>query len=117
MTEDEQREYLKGLGLEYSGLDRIIQKTYSLLELLSFLTAGVKEIRAWTISEGTDAQHAAGVIHTDFEKKFIRADVINWQDFVSLSGWQNAREAGKVRSEGRTYVMHDGDVVEFKIGT
>ncbi len=117
MQEDEQKAYLKELGLEASGLDRLIAKAYDMLGLVSFLTAGVKEVRAWTIEKGTRAPQAAGVIHTDFEKKFIKADVVSFADFVSIGGWTKAREVGKARSEGKEYVMQDGDVVEFRIGT
>lgn len=113
----EQKEYLTALGVEASGLDRLIQKAYQMLGLISFLTTGVIESRAWTIVHGTKAPQAAGVIHTDFEKKFIKADVISFDDFVSSAGWRKAREQGKVRQEGREYVMRDGDVVEFKIGS
>jgi ribosome-binding ATPase len=128
---DEQKEYLASLGLESSGLDRLIRKTYEMLGLISFLTSGVKECRAWTIAKGMSAQKAAGVIHTDFEKKFIKADVVGYEDFLNVGGpastrddasstrggWKKAREAGKVRQEGRDYIMNDGDVVEFKIGS
>ncbi len=117
LTEDEQKEYLKTLGLDASGLDRLIQKAYEMLGLISFLTCGVIEARAWTIENGTKAPQAAGVIHTDFEKKFIKADCISFEDFVASGGWKKARELGKVRVEGKEYVMRDGDVVEFKIGT
>jgi small GTP-binding protein len=116
LTESEQKEYLKSLGLESSGLDRLIQKAYDLLGLISFLTTGVIESRAWTIEKGTKAPVAAGVIHTDFEKKFIKCDTINFADFVAIGGWKKAREEGKVRSEGKEYVMQDGEVVEFKVG-
>ncbi len=116
LTPDEQKAYLKELGLNSSGLDRLIQKAYELLGLISFLTCGVIEARAWTIKKGTKAPEAAGVIHTDFEKKFIRGDVVSYNDFVSIGGWKKAREEGKVRSEGKEYVMQDGDVVEFKLG-
>ena len=88
-----------------------------MLGLISFLTCGTIEARAWTIAKGTKAPQAAGVIHTDFEKKFIKADVVTYSDFVTLNGWKSARESGKVRSEGKEYVMQDGDVVEFKIGS
>lgn len=98
------------------GIDTLIRRAYELLGLISFLTAGVKEVRAWTIEKGTNAQKAAGVIHTDFEKKFIKADVIPFADFVTAGGWTKAREIGKVRSEGREYEVKDGDVVEFKVG-
>ncbi len=117
LPEEEQVAYLKDLGLEASGLDRLIAKAYEMLGLISFLTCGVIESRAWTIAKGTLAPAAAGVIHTDFEKKFIKADVVAFTDFISAGGWVGARAAGKVRSEGREYEMRDGDVVEFKIGS
>lgn len=117
LSEQEQKEYLKSLGLESSGLDRLIQKAYEMLGLISFLTCGIKEVRAWTIEKGTKAPQAAGVIHTDFEKKFIKADVATFEEFVGVGGWKKARELGKVRSEGKEYEMRDGDVVEFKVGT
>lgn len=113
LSEEEQKAYLKELGLEASGLDRLIQKAYQMLGLISFLTCGVKEARAWTIARGMKAPQAAGVIHTDFEKKFIKADVVSYEDF---EGWKRARESGKLRSEGKNYIMQDGEVVEFKIG-
>ncbi|MDP1722500.1 MAG: redox-regulated ATPase YchF [Candidatus Gottesmanbacteria bacterium] len=116
LSEDEQKAYLKELGLEASGLDRLIAKAYEMLGLISFLTCGPIEARAWTITRGMKAPQAAGVIHTDFEKKFIKADVVAYTDLVALKGWKGAREAGKVRSEGKEYVMQDGDVVEFKVG-
>jgi GTP-binding protein YchF len=117
LTEEEQKEYLMSLGLTSSGLDRLIQKAYGMLGLISFLTCGVIEARAWTVENGTKAPAAAGVIHTDFEKKFIKADCISFEDFVAVGGWKRARELGKVRVEGKEYVMRDGDVVEFKVGT
>lgn len=117
LPEMEQKEYLHELGLQESGLDRLIQKAYNQLGLISFLTCGVKEARAWTIEKGMTAVLAAGVIHTDFSKKFIKADIISYEDFVTCGGWKNARSQGKVRQEGREYVMEDGDVVEYKIGT
>lgn len=116
LSEAEQKEYLKSLGLEKSGLEKVIQKAFEVLGLMTFLTAGEIEARAWTIKMGTKAPQAAGVIHTDFEKNFIKADVVNWEDFVKFGGWVGAREAGKVRLEGREYVMAEGDVVEFKVG-
>ncbi len=116
LSEDDQKNYLSDLGVEKSGLERLIQKAFTTLGLMTFLTAGEKEVRAWTIKTGTTAPQAAGVIHTDFEKKFIKADVCKFEDFVELGGWKKARELGKVRSEGRDYVMQDGEVVEFKIG-
>ncbi len=116
LTEGEQQEYLKDLGLETSGLERLIQKAYETLGLISFLTAGEKEVRAWTIRKGTSAQMAAGEIHTDFIKKFIKAEVVSYNDFVNNNGWKGAREKGKAGLEGKEYIMQDGDVVEFKIG-
>src|SRR3989344_4509122 len=107
---------VKDLGIAESGLEKLIKRSYEILGLQSFLTAGEKEVRAWTIKKGTKAPAAAGVIHTDFEKHFIKADVINWEDFVKLGGWQKAREQGKVRQEGRDYIMQEGDGVEFKVG-
>lgn len=116
LSEEEQKDYLSSLGITESGLERIIKKGYEVLNLISFLTGGEKEARAWTIEKGTSAQEASGVIHTDFVKNFIKADVIVYEDFVSVNGWKNAREEGKTRFEGRDYVIKDGDVVEFKIG-
>ncbi len=116
LGEEEQREYLNSIGLTKTGLERLVQKAFEILGLQTFLTAGEKEARAWTIKKGATAPEAAGVIHTDFEKHFIKADVVNWEDFISLGGWVKAREAGKVRLEGREYIMKDGDVVEFKVG-
>lgn len=117
LSEEEQIEYLRSLGLEKSGLERLIQKAYTKLNLTSFLTGGELEARAWTIARGTKAPQAAGVIHTDFEKGFIKAEVIDYPTFVALGGWKSARELGKVRFEGKEYVMRDGDVVEFKVNT
>ena len=117
LDEADQKLYLADLGIDASGLSRLIQKAYQTLRLQSFLTAGEKEVKAWTIKQGATAQKAAGVIHTDFEKKFIKAQVINWREFVLLGGWKQAKEAGKVRQEGRDYIMQDGDVVEFMIGS
>ncbi len=116
LPDDEQREYLKDLGLEKSGLERLINKAFTTLGLMTFLTAGEKEVRAWTIKSGTRVQDAAGVIHNDFVKKFIKADIAAFEDFVTLGGWKKCREEGKVRSEGRDYIMQDSEVVEFKIG-
>lgn len=116
LSEDEQKEYLKSLGWDQSGLDRLIQTAYTKLGLISFLTCGVIEAKAWTIRKGTKAPQAAGTIHTDFEKRFIKADIVAYTDFVSLGGWGGAKTAGKARMEGKEYEMQDGDVVEFKIG-
>lgn len=117
LSEADQMTYLRDLGVEKSGLERLIQKAFKTLGLITFLTAGEKEVRAWTIKDGTNAQEAAGVIHTDFIKKFIKADVVDFADFIGSGGWKMCRELGKVRSEGRDYIMKDGDVVEFKIGS
>ncbi len=115
MAPEEQKVFLESLGLKLSGLDRVILKCYELLNLITYFTSGEKETRAWTIPKGTKAPQAAGVIHTDFEKAFIFADIINWKDFVDL-GEAGAKEAGKLRVEGREYVMQDGDTCHFKVG-
>ncbi len=117
LSGEEQREYLKDLGLSQSGLERLIQKAYGTLGLISFLTAGEKEVRAWTVRKGSTAPEAAGEIHTDFTKKFIKAEVVGIEDFISNGGWKVSREKGKARLEGKEYVIKDGDVVEFKIGS
>ncbi len=117
LSESEQREYLKGLELEESGLERLIKKAYDTLGLISFLTCGEKEVKAWTIRRGFTSLMASGEIHTDFMKKFIKAEVVSYEDFVGVGGWKKARELGKARQEGRDYIMQDGDVVEFKIGS
>jgi ribosome-binding ATPase len=116
LSEEEAKEYLGDLGLEKSGLERLIQKAYAKLGLISFLTAGEKEVKAWTIKKETDAPNAAGAIHTDFTKKFIKAEVISFDDYVATGGRKKAREVGKARLEGRDYIVQDGDVIEFKIG-
>lgn len=117
LSDEESKEYLADLGLEKSGLERLIQKAYAKLGLISFLTAGEKEVRAWTIKKETDAQNAAGAIHTDFIKKFIKAEVVGFEDYVASGGRKKARELGKARLEGRDYIVKDGDVIEFKIGS
>ena len=101
------------MGLEEPGLNRLIRAGYDLLGLQTYFTAGVKEVRAWTIHKGDTAPQAAGVIHTDFERGFIRAQVIAYNDFVSLGGEAKAKEAGKMRVEGKEYVVQDGDVMHF----
>jgi GTP-binding protein YchF len=116
LSQEEQIEYLKDLGLEKSGLERLIQKAYEELGLISFLSSGEKEVKAWTIIKGTNAQNAAGEIHTDFIKHFIRAEIVGFDDFVQNNGWKGSREAGKARLEGKDYIVEDGDVIEFKIG-
>lgn len=114
MSEEDRAMFLEEFGLTESGLDKLIKKSYSLLGLISYLTAGEKETRAWTITRGTKAPQAAGKIHTDFEKGFIRAEVVEWQTLLECGGLAGAREKGKVRSEGKDYVMKDGDVVLFR---
>jgi len=116
LPEEDQKAYLADLGLSKSGLERLIQKGFDILGLQTFLTAGEKEVRAWNIRKGSKAPQAAGVIHTDFEKHFIKADVMDYEDFVAIGGWVRGRELGKVRVEGRDYIMREGDVVEFKVG-
>jgi GTP-binding protein YchF len=114
MPDDEGLMFLQDLGLQESGLNRLIKKSYALLGLMSFLTAGEKEVRAWTIARGTKAPQAAGVIHTDFEKGFIRAEVVPYDALVACGSFNAAKEKGLVRSEGKEYVMQDGDVVLFR---
>ncbi len=113
LDEAEQLEFLEGLGLAEPGLNRLIREAYALLGLQSYFTVGPKEARAWTIHVGDTAPQAAGVIHTDFEKGFIRAETIAFDDYVALKGEAKAREAGKLRAEGKSYVVKDGDVMNF----
>jgi GTP-binding protein YchF len=115
-TPEEQKEYLQQYNLPETGLNRLIKKAYEILGLISFLTAGEKEVRAWTIPAGAIAPQAAGTIHTDFEKHFIKADIVPYSEFVAAPGWVKAREQGKVQIVGKDYVMKDGEVVEFKVG-
>jgi len=117
LTGEERKDYLKELGLQQSGLERLIKIAFEILGLQTYLTAGEKEVRAWTINKGMKAPQAAGVIHTDFEKGFIKAKVADYEDFVKLGGWKAAAEAGKVRLEGKDYVMKEGDVVEFMVNS
>ncbi len=112
--EEEKAEMLESLGVEESGLDQIIRKGFEKLGLMSYFTAGVKEVRAWTIKQGTTAPKAAAVIHNDFEKGFIRAEVISYEDFVTYGGEAGAKEAGKMRLEGKDYIVQDGDVMHFR---
>ena len=111
LSKEDQDVYLKELGLELSGIERMASLAYKKLDLISFLTAGVKEVRAWTISNGSTAQAASGVIHTDFIKHFIKAIVMNYEDYITTGGWKQAREQGKVRQEGKEYIVTDGDVI------
>lgn len=111
---DEKEMFLSELGVEKGGLDILIQRSYSLLGLISYLTAGAPEVRAWTIKKGTKAPQAAGKIHSDFERGFIRAEVVSFDDLVACGSMTAAKEKGLVRSEGKEYVMHDGDVVLFR---
>ena len=110
---DEAQMFLEELGLSESGLDRLIKKSYSLLGLISYLTAGEKETRAWTIAKGTKAPQAAGKIHTDFEKGFIRAEVISYEDYMKYKSEAACRAAGVLRVEGKDYVVKDGDMMNF----
>jgi hypothetical protein len=114
LENDEKLEFLADLGCENSGLDRLINASYSLLGLISYLTAGVQEVRAWTITEGTKAPQAAGKIHSDFERGFIRAEVVTYDDLVKLGSIAAAKDAGVYRSEGKEYVVKDGDVILFR---
>jgi len=114
LDDEEALEYLSELGLKEPGLNRLIREGYDLLGLITYFTAGPKESRAWTVREGTKAPGAAGVIHTDFERGFIRAETINYDDYVGLGGENPAKEAGKMRLEGKEYVVHDGDVMHFR---
>ncbi len=111
---EEQKDYLEAVGLAEPGSNRVIRAGYGLLRLITYFTVGPKEARAWTISEGTKAPQAAGVIHTDFEKGFIRAETIAYDDYVAGGGEAGAREAGKLRLEGKDYVVHDGDIMHFR---
>ena len=114
LEDDEKQEFLEDLGLAESGLDKLIRASYSLLGLISYLTSGEDETRAWTIKRGTKAPQAAGKIHTDFERGFIRAEVVNYKDLVENGSMVAAREKGLVRSEGKEYIVQDGDVILFK---
>ncbi len=114
LEEDEKQMFLEDLGLSASGLEKIIKLGYETLGEISYLTAGEKEVRAWTIVKGTKAPGAAGKIHTDFERGFIKADVVSYENLIKYGGYNQAKEAGKVRSEGKEYVVQDGDVILFK---
>ena len=114
LSGEEKQLFLSDMGLLEPGLNRLIRATYELLGLQTYFTAGEKEVKAWTVRKGATAPQAAGVIHTDFEKGFIRAEVIAYDDYVARNGEQGAREAGRMRLEGKDYVVHDGDVVHFR---
>ncbi len=114
LDDEEKIEFLQDLGMEEPGLDRVIRAGYSLLGLQTYFTAGVKEVRAWTVKVGATAPQAAGVIHTDFEKGFIRAEVTAYDDFIQYKGEQGAKDAGKWRLEGKEYIVQDGDVIHFR---
>ena len=114
LEEDEKLEFLQDLGMKEAGLNRVIRAGYSLLGLQTYFTAGEKEVRAWTIESGAYAPAAAGVIHTDFEKGFIRAEVVAYEDFVQNNGEVGAKDAGKWRLEGKEYAVQDGDVIHFR---
>lgn len=116
LSPEEAREYLASYGLKESGLERLIAATYSLLGLMSFLTAGETEVRAWTIPQHSTAQKAAGAIHSDFEKKFIRAEVVNWKSLIDLGGYPGVREKGLLKLEGKEYIVKDGDVLVIRHG-
>jgi hypothetical protein len=113
---EEAREYLVSYGLKESGLERLISASYTLLGLMSFLTAGETEVRAWTIPIGSTAVKAAGAIHSDCEKKFIRAETVNWKTLVELGGYPGVRENGLLRLEGKEYIVKDGDVLVIRHG-
>ena len=114
LDKDEGLEFLKDLGMEEPGLNKLIRESYKMLSLLTYFTAGEKEVRAWTIREGSTAPKAAGVIHTDFEKGFIRAETTSYTDFIEFNGESGAKEAGKLRSEGSEYLVKDGDIMHFR---
>jgi len=114
---DERTVFLSDLGLNETGLARIIRSGYGLLDLITYFTSGPKEVRAWTVTRGTKAPGAAGVIHSDFERGFIRCETASYEDFIENKGESGARDAGKLRSEGKDYVVHDGDVLHFLFNT
>ncbi len=114
LEEADRTDFLKELGLDEPGLNRVIRSAYALLGLQTYFTVGPKEVRAWTVKVGATAPQAAGVIHTDFERGFIRAEVIAYEDFIALKGEQGAKEAGKLRLEGKEYLVREGDVMHFR---
>ena len=114
LSDDEKKEFMEMLGLKESGLDKLAKVGYIMLGLITFFTAGPKEVRGWTIKQGTTAKEAAGVIHSDIERGFIRAEVIKYEDYIKAGGEKEAREKGLMRLEGKEYIMQDGDVVYFR---
>lgn len=114
LEDDERLEFLQDMGMEEPGLDRVIRAGYQLLNLHTFFTAGEKEVRAWTVKVGASAPEAAGVIHTDFQKGFIRAEIVSYQDFIDNNGEQGAKDAGRWRLEGKDYIVQDGDIIHFR---
>jgi ribosome-binding ATPase YchF (GTP1/OBG family) len=114
MSDEDKKIFLDDLGMQEPGLARVIRAAYSLLGLQTYFTAGPKEARAWTVRAGATAPQAAGVIHTDFERGFIRAEIIGYDDYVASGGEQGAKEAGKLRVEGKDYIVRDGDVIHFR---
>ena len=114
LDEEDRKEFMEDLGMSEAGLDRVIRAGYSLLDLQTYFTAGVKEVRAWTIPVGATAPQAAGKIHTDFEKGFIRAEIVGYDDYLQYQGDAGAKENGKWRLEGKDYIVKDGDVIHFR---
>lgn len=114
LSDEDKQVFLTDIHLEEPGLNRLIRAAYHILGLQTYFTAGIKEVRAWTIHKGDTAPQAAGVIHTDFERGFIRAEVISYDDFIAYKGEQGAKEAGKMRLEGKEYIVNDGDVIHFR---
>jgi len=114
LEDDEKQEFLAEIGLDEPGLNRVIRSGYALLNLQTYFTAGIKEVRAWTVAKGATAPKAAAVIHTDFERGFIRAEVIAYDDFIACRGEAGAKEKGKLRVEGKEYIVQDGDVLHFR---
>jgi len=114
MSDEDKKLFLEDMGMDEPGLNRVIRAAYRLLGLQTYFTAGPKEVRAWTIASGATAPQAAGVIHTDFERGFIRAEVISYDDYVASGGEQGAKDKGKMRLEGKDYVVRDGDVIYFR---
>jgi ribosome-binding ATPase YchF (GTP1/OBG family) len=114
LEDEEKAEFLEMVGMDEPGLDRVIRAGYELLGLQTYFTAGVKEVRAWTIKVGATAPRAAAAIHTDFERGFIRAEVVGYDDFIEFGGENGAKEAGKWRLEGKEYIVKDGDVIHFR---